>query len=132
MKGLIGLEAIFRGFIVKYWTGDGNETKFEKYNRVIAMNCVEMYFQCWTDRNEKFNEPEEQMRSLQICADKIRNKVESQSGYAKIFYEAHPLKENTKDIQYLKNLIRTIREIMNKQKSIIEIIDIRKYFAIMS
>ena len=72
------------------------------------------------------------MRSLKVCADKIRNEATNQSGHAKKFYKAHLLKENTKDIEYLKQWIWTIREIMNKQRSITEVMDIRRYFVTSS
>jgi len=29
------MDAIFRDYIIKDWTGDGNEKRFAKYNKVI-------------------------------------------------------------------------------------------------
>ena len=49
-------------------------------------------------------------------------------GYTKIFYNAHELKEENSDIEYLINQTQMMREIINKQETIEEPINIRKYF----
>jgi len=66
---------------------------------------------------------------LKESALKIKAKAEKLGGYAKKFYDAHESKEYSSDIEYLKNWVWTLRDIINKQKEIKDSIDIRKYFA---
>ena len=57
----------------------------------------------------------------------MKQKVREAGGYVKSFYKAYELK-NTKDIEYLRNWVWTMKEIVQKQKTIKGVSDIRKYF----
>ena len=80
------------------------------------------------DRNKKYYEPHEQLKTLKESALKIKAKAKKLGGYAKKFYNIHKLKEHSSYIEYLKNWVWTLRNIINKQKEIKDSIDIRKYF----
>ena len=54
----IGMKEIFRGFVVKDWEGSNfNCEKFRELNKVLIVNAVLFYKECWAHRNEYyFNE----------------------------------------------------------------------------
>ena len=57
MQGLLGMHALFRGFVIKDWTED-NKTiiKFRKFNKIIVKQYMEFYFERWTERNKIIHE----------------------------------------------------------------------------
>ena len=45
---IIGVNAIFRGFIVKDWIITNNEyDQFKEYNRIIVKAATNFYIRCW-------------------------------------------------------------------------------------
>jgi len=66
---------------------------------------------------------------LKESTKKLKIKAEDIGGYAKKFCNVHELKEDKNDISYLTNSIWMRSDIINKQKDIKVLMDIRKYFA---
>ena len=62
----IGIREIFIGFIVKNWEGASfNCEKFRDLNKVLIVNAVLFYKQCWTYRNEYYFNKEKRKRVVQ-------------------------------------------------------------------
>ena len=59
MQSFIGIQILFRGWIVKNWE-DSNETqpkKMHNTNKVIARHSVKFYAKAWQHRNDVMHDP---------------------------------------------------------------------------
>ena len=53
MQGLLGIQVLFRGFVVKDWTENNKTTmKYQRFNKIIIRNCTEYYFERQNKRNK--------------------------------------------------------------------------------
>jgi len=56
----IGMKYIFRGILIKAWTGENFAMiKYTMLNRIIAKYCMNFYMECWTNRNLKLHDKDE-------------------------------------------------------------------------
>ena len=55
----VGMQELFRGYIVIDWEGTnfGNK-KYKKLNKIIVKRCVEFYDACWKHRNDEYHNDE--------------------------------------------------------------------------
>ena len=55
-QGVIGIQELFRGYIVKVWfrTNFGG-TKYHKINMITVQICIKYYYQYWIDRNKAYH-----------------------------------------------------------------------------
>ena len=55
----IGIKQLFRGFSIIAWKGtDFNGNKYITYNRIVNQHCMNYYWKCWKDMNEKLHDEE--------------------------------------------------------------------------
>jgi hypothetical protein len=43
---VLGVDKLFKGFIVKDWLGDTETKKFQRWNKIIIKECSNFYFKC--------------------------------------------------------------------------------------
>ena len=56
-QGIIGIDKIFRGYIVKNWHGDDEDCEsHHEINKIIVKKSVEFYVKFWNHRNSCLNE----------------------------------------------------------------------------
>ena len=54
----VGVDKIFKGFIIKDWFGENEYAKYRKWNKVLIKQSIEFYQKYWTERNEAYYQPE--------------------------------------------------------------------------
>ena len=62
---VIGMKYLFRGFSIKAWKRTNvDENKHTTCNRIVNQHCMNYYYKCWKDRNEKLHDKELQKKRL--------------------------------------------------------------------
>ena len=57
----VGMRKLFRGFIVKDWiAADFNCEQYSELNKIVIVNAVKFYNQCWKHRNREFHNERKQ------------------------------------------------------------------------
>ena len=106
MQGLLGMYALFRGFVVKNWTEDNKTTtKFQKFNKIIVKQSTEFYFKRQTERNKIIHEPLMQKEVLTKRVIRLKKEVEERGIIAKRFARAHSINVERAMVQYIKDQV---------------------------
>ena len=67
---------MFRGYILKAWTGANfNQEKYHKLNKIAVRLCVMHYYECWIDRNKKYHEEEFQRNRIIKWYQKVKESM---------------------------------------------------------
>ena len=76
MQGLLGIQVLFRVFVVKDWTENNKTTmKYQRFNKIIIRNCTEYYFERQNEQNKIMHDPIVQKEVLLKWALSLTNKV---------------------------------------------------------
>ena len=64
-QGIIGIRDLFRGHVVKVWSGTNfSDRKYHKLNKIAVRSCVKHYYDGWIDRNKACHEETVQMERM--------------------------------------------------------------------
>ena len=56
----MGVDKIFKGFIIRNWFGKNKVSKYRKWNKVMIKQSIEFYQKCWMERNKVYYQLEKQ------------------------------------------------------------------------
>ena len=126
----IGIKEIFRGFIVKDWEGSNfNSERFRELNKVLVVNAVLFYKECWTSRNEcNFNEEQQRNRVMKWYEEVKRNVEENEPLAVKTFVRRNAINVQRCSVDTIKQWIYNVKEISKKVQKTPQG-DIRRYIA---
>jgi len=126
---MIGMAELFRGNIVKVWSGvNFNQNKYQVLNKIIIKHCVLYYEKCWRDRNEIFHNEEKQKERVIRWKKKIELEVETnQPSNVKLFVSQMKIDETQCSSKTILIWIYNVKKIMRKVKKYPPN-DIRRYF----
>ena len=112
----VGIKEIFRGFIVKDWEGSNfNSERFRELNKVLVVNAVLFYKECWTLRNECNNNEEQQRNRVTKWYEEVKHNVEVNEPLAvQTFVRRNKIKVQRSSIESIKQWMCNVKEISKK------------------
>ena len=80
MQQVIGIEAVFRGFVVIDWFGvDLKSERYKNLNKKIVTLCMQHYWECWEKRNEIRMRPDVRREYMRKWHDRLVEKAKFHS-----------------------------------------------------
>ena len=127
----VGMQELFRGYIVIDWEGTNLGTKkYEDLNKILVKRCIEHYDKCWKHRNEEYHDEEKQRKKIVAWYDKVKRKAEnSNDTQLKMYARSKALDIEQSRTETIKRWIFNMNEFekrMEKTKKN----DIRRYFEV--
>ena len=128
-QGIIGIQYIFRGYIVKAWTGSNfSQDKYHKLNKIAVRLCIEHYYNCWIDRNKSFHDEEYQKERIMQWYQKVKESMrESPYPQVKAYVQRNELNIDRTTLNNIVRWIYNVKEMVKKADKRPQN-DIRRYF----
>ena len=125
MQAKLGVELLFKGFIV--WSWDGNEVlNYRALNKIVVRESINYYYKYWLTRNKLQNDVTRQKKILTKWAIQSNDYAMKIGGTAKRYVQAHPMRVGNSNTKYLKSWIRSV-QFMIKNNEEIASNDIRNF-----
>ena len=126
---MVGMMELFRGHIVKVWTGvHFSQNKYQVFNRIIIKHCILYYDKCWKDRNEIFHNENEQKERVIRWKRRIEQEVETNEPInVRKFVSQMKIDEQQCTSKTMLTWIYNVKKVIGKVKKYPPN-DIRRYF----
>ena len=127
-QGIIGMNELFRGCIVKDWMGaNAQEDKHRTLNEIVVRKCVEFYAECWKHRNEVCHDNDKQKERLRKWVIKEKESaVRSENVQVREYVRKFAINEEQSDADKMKKWIQNVKKLKTKIEKVPRG-DIRKY-----
>ena len=128
-QGIIGIDKIFRVYVVKDWYGDEEDCEsYPEINKIIVKKSVEFYAKCWDHRNSCLNESETKRKMVMDWHE--NEKREALNGeYPQVARYVRECDENMerRSTEYMQRWIRSLN-VIKKRTEKHEKNDLRRFF----
>ena len=125
----IGVDQLFRGFVVKDWQeANFHSTKYRILNKILVYHSVHHYNECWKHRNEAYHDPIKQRNRMLEWYNKIKNYIErNEPRMVNLYIRKHEINVNECTTDTIRKWILNAKEVMKKAEKLKKN-DIRRYF----
>ena len=104
-------------------------SKYQKFNKLLVRKCIEYYFDQQQEMNKLMHDLRKQKEFLIIQAKRLKEDVEVNGKSSKHFINAYLIKKEGISIEYLKDQIQTVSNLL-KSKIENKLENIKQYFFI--
>jgi len=127
----IGIQELFRGYVVKDWIGANfNCNVFSELNVILVIHAVKFYIECWEHRNEIFhNETKQRSRMINWYIE-MKEEIESNDPQqVQLFVRRTALDLNRCNTDTIRTWIQNVIELRKKVKKLPKG-DIRRFYEV--
>ena len=101
MQVKLGVELLFKGFIVQSWDGN-KELKYRALNKIVVRELINYYYKYWLARNKLQNDATRQKEILAKWVIKSNDYVIKIGSTAKRYVQVHLIRVRNSNMEYLK------------------------------
>ena len=125
----VGLQQLFRGYVVKDWVGANfNCDVCSELNAILVMHAVKFYVECWENRNEEYHDETKQRSRMINWYRELKDEIEVKDPQqVKLFVRRTALDLNRCNTDTIRTWIHNVKEFRKKVKRLPEG-DIRRFY----